>query len=42
MMHISWARDLDPKGLNSQIKEALDKNELTDDEAGNGAIVMDE
>merc|ERR1712020_706703 len=23
-MHISWAMDLDPKGANSQIKDALD------------------
>jgi hypothetical protein len=23
-MHFSWATDLDPKGANSQIKEAID------------------
>jgi hypothetical protein len=23
-MHFSWAMDLDPKGANSQIKDALD------------------
>lgn len=24
LMHFSWATDLDPKGANSQIKEAID------------------
>ena len=24
LMHFSWAMDLDPKGANSQIKDALD------------------
>ena len=26
LMHISWAMDLDPKGANSQIKDALDRS----------------
>jgi hypothetical protein len=25
-MHFSWAMDLDPKGANSQIKDALDRS----------------
>ena len=26
LMHFSWAMDLDPKGANSQIKDALDRS----------------
>lgn len=31
-MNFSWAMDLDPKGANNQIKEAIDKRYLPDDE----------
>lgn len=31
-MHFSWAVDLDPKGANNQIKEAVDKRYLPDDD----------
>ena len=31
-MNFSWAMDLDPKGANNQIKEAIDKRYLLDDE----------
>ena len=30
-MHFSWAVDLDPKGANNQIKEAVDRRYLPDD-----------
>uniref|UniRef100_UPI00358EAA14 cell division cycle protein 27 homolog isoform X2 n=1 Tax=Myxine glutinosa TaxID=7769 RepID=UPI00358EAA14 len=32
LMNFSWAMDLDPKGVNNQIKEAIDKRYLPDDE----------
>ncbi|XP_046937626.1 cell division cycle protein 27 homolog isoform X6 [Lynx rufus] len=32
LMNFSWAMDLDPKGANNQIKEAIDKRYLPDDE----------
>ncbi|CAL1539178.1 unnamed protein product [Lymnaea stagnalis] len=32
MMNFSWAMDLDPKGLNNQIKEAVDKRYVTEDD----------
>lgn len=32
LMNFSWAMDLDPKGANNQIKEAIDKRYVTDDE----------
>ncbi|XP_064598643.1 cell division cycle protein 27 homolog [Liolophura sinensis] len=32
MMNFSWAMDLDPKGANNQIKEAIDKRYVTEDE----------
>uniref|UniRef100_A0A2K6LWM8 Cell division cycle protein 27 homolog n=1 Tax=Rhinopithecus bieti TaxID=61621 RepID=A0A2K6LWM8_RHIBE len=32
LMNFSWAMDLDPKGANNQIKEAIDKHYLPDDE----------
>ncbi|XP_074644278.1 cell division cycle protein 27 homolog [Tubulanus polymorphus] len=32
MMNFSWAMDLDPKGANNQIKEAIDKRYVTDDD----------
>ncbi|RUS71208.1 hypothetical protein EGW08_021033 [Elysia chlorotica] len=32
MMNFSWAMDLDPKGLNNQIKEAVNKRYVTEDE----------
>lgn len=35
LMNFSWAMDLDPKGANNQIKEAIDKRYLPEDE-GNG------
>lgn len=31
-MNFSWANDLDPKGANNQIKEAIDKPYHTDDD----------
>ena len=31
-MYFSWAVDLDPKGANNQIKEAIDKRYLPDDD----------
>ena len=31
-MYYSWAMDLDPKGTNNMIKEAIDKHQLPDDE----------
>ena len=31
-MNFSWAIDLDPKGANNQIKEAINKRYLPDDE----------
>ncbi|XP_061567869.1 cell division cycle protein 27 homolog isoform X2 [Cololabis saira] len=33
LMNFSWAMDLDPKGANNQIKEAIDKRYLPEDEA---------
>ncbi|XP_075225634.1 cell division cycle protein 27 isoform X2 [Lycorma delicatula] len=50
LMHFSWATDLDPKGANSQIKEAIDPaisrshtEETADDFAseGNSALTQD-
>ncbi|XP_061079735.1 cell division cycle protein 27 homolog isoform X2 [Conger conger] len=32
LMNFSWAMDLDPKGVNNQIKEAIDKRYLPDDD----------
>ena len=32
LANFSWALDLDPKGANNQIKEALDKRYLPDDD----------
>uniref|UniRef100_A0A8C2FLC0 Cell division cycle protein 27 homolog n=1 Tax=Cyprinus carpio TaxID=7962 RepID=A0A8C2FLC0_CYPCA len=32
LMNFSWAMDLDPKGANNQIKEAIDKRYLPDDD----------
>lgn len=32
MIHLSWAMDLDPKGSNNLIKEAIDKHQLPEDE----------
>ena len=31
-MNFSWAMDLDPKGVNNQIKEDIDKRYTTDDD----------
>ena len=31
-MNFSWAMDLDPKGANNHIKEAIDKRYVTDDD----------
>ena len=39
LMHFSWAMDLDPKGANSQIKDALDptiNNRAVQEEGGGG------
>ncbi|CAG2238610.1 APC3 [Mytilus edulis] len=32
LMNFSWAMDLDPKGINNQIKEAIDKRYVTEDD----------
>lgn len=32
LMNFSWAMDLDPKGINNQIKEAVDKRHVTEDD----------
>ena len=42
-MNFSWAMDLDPKGANNQIKEAIDKRYVTDEDdpsAGMLAILL--
>ena len=31
-MNFSWAMGLDPKGINNQIKEAIDKRYVTEDD----------
>ena len=31
-MNFSWAMDLDPKGANNQIKEAIDKRYVTEED----------
>uniref|UniRef100_A0A667WZ15 Cell division cycle protein 27 homolog n=1 Tax=Myripristis murdjan TaxID=586833 RepID=A0A667WZ15_9TELE len=36
LMNFSWAMDLDPKGANNQIKEAIDKRYLPEDEGEPG------
>lgn len=41
LMNFSWAMDLDPKGANNQIKEAIDKRYLPDDE-GSAAHPLDD
>lgn len=33
LMNFSWAMDLDPKGANNTIKEAIDKRYLPEDES---------
>lgn len=32
LVNFSWAMDLDPKGTNNHIKEAIDKRYMADDE----------
>lgn len=32
MLNFSWATDLDPKGANNHIKEAIDRRYVTDDD----------
>lgn len=45
VISFSWAMELDPKGANNQIKEAIDKQNLPDDdeqseeETGEGSIL---
>ena len=39
-MHFSWAMDLDPKGANNKIKEALDKRYVTDDDETGTIMLM--
>uniref|UniRef100_S4RD56 Cell division cycle protein 27 homolog n=1 Tax=Petromyzon marinus TaxID=7757 RepID=S4RD56_PETMA len=42
LMNFSWAMDLDPKGANNQIKEAIDKRYLPDDdEQGQDSAMQD-
>lgn len=46
LMNFSWAMELDPKGINNQIKEAIDKRYATDedesqiDDSGRFKILM--
>lgn len=40
-MNFSWAMDLDPKGANNQIKEAIDKRYLPEDEGDLRPLVPD-
>lgn len=35
MLNFSWATDLDPKGSNNHIKEAIDRRYVTDDDENN-------
>ncbi|XP_077997819.1 cell division cycle protein 27 homolog [Glandiceps talaboti] len=42
LMNFSWAMDLDPKGTNNQIKEAIDKRYLPDDEEGTDNTVNED
>jgi anaphase-promoting complex subunit 3 len=35
LMNFSYASDLDPKGTNNQIKEAINKHYVTDEDEGN-------
>lgn len=32
MLNFSWATDLDPKGANNHIKEAIDRRYITDED----------
>lgn len=41
LMNFSWAMDLDPKGANNQIKEAIDKRYLPDDEGPEESSMTD-
>ena len=38
LMNFSWAMDLDPKGANNQIKEAIDKRYVTDEDDPTGGM----
>lgn len=40
LMNFSWAMDLDPKGANNQIKEAIDKRYLPEDEGETGTRTL--
>lgn len=40
LMNFSWAMDLDPKGANNQIKEAIDKRYLPEDEGETGTPAL--
>ncbi|XP_070569876.1 cell division cycle protein 27 homolog [Ptychodera flava] len=42
LMNFSWAMDLDPKGTNNQIKEAIDKRYLPDDDDGADTTLNDD
>lgn len=39
LMNFSWAMDLDPKGANNQIKEAIDKRYLPEDEGETWTLI---
>lgn len=41
LMNFSWAMDLDPKGANNQIKEAIDKRYLPEDEGPEESSMTD-
>uniref|UniRef100_I3JRR5 Cell division cycle protein 27 homolog n=1 Tax=Oreochromis niloticus TaxID=8128 RepID=I3JRR5_ORENI len=42
LMNFSWAMDLDPKGANNQIKEAIDKRYLPEDEGTHCSAEVDD
>ena len=33
LMYMSWAMDLDPKGVNNQLKESIDKRYVVDSDS---------
>ncbi|XP_013383510.1 cell division cycle protein 27 homolog isoform X2 [Lingula anatina] len=41
LMNFSWAMDLDPKGANNQIKEAIDKRYVTEEELADTSEAVD-
>jgi len=41
MLNFSWATDLDPKGANNHIKEAIDRRYVTDEEDQEHSLSVD-